>query len=135
MTDTEIKPDLMAVKLEIREGVDDLTSNLQKAASSLLVAHGGAMLACLSQLKDYGTNPQIKHIGFIIAAFAVGFILAILAYVDVSVGRSKLMLGIYKADASAFQPMPLMRAVTFLYFSVGILGLAVLGIAWWFFWL
>ncbi len=134
MSDTEGKPDLKAVKAEIREGVDDLTGNLQKAASSLLVAHGGAMLACLSQLKDYSSNANLKHIGFVIAAFGVGFLLAMLSYIDVAVGRSKLMLGIYKADARAFQPMPLMRAVTFLYFSAGVLGLAVLGIVWRFFW-
>jgi hypothetical protein len=42
----------------------------------MLVAHGGAMLACLYQLKDYGTNTQLKHIGLVIAAFAAGFIIA-----------------------------------------------------------
>jgi hypothetical protein len=80
VTDKQTKLDLSTAKAEVREGVDDLTNILQKAATSLLVAHGGAMLACLSQLKDYGTNPHLKHIGFVIAAFAAGFILALLAY-------------------------------------------------------
>jgi hypothetical protein len=122
-------------KDEVRAGVDDLTETLQKAASALLFAHGGAMLACLSQLKDYDTNPHLKHIGLLIGAFAAGFILAALGYIDVALGRAKLMLGTFNADPTAFKPMPLNRAASFLYLSVGILLLAILGVAWRFIWL
>lgn len=133
MTDTGQR--LKAAKDEVRAGVDDLTEIMQKAASALLFAHGGAMLACLSQIKDHGTNPHLKHIGLLIAAFAGGFILAVVAYIDVALGRAKLMLGTFNADPKAFQPMPLNRAALFLYLSVGILLLMVLGVAWRFVWL
>jgi len=132
---TDSGQSLKEAKDEVRTGVDDLTGIMLKSASALLFAHGGAMLACLSQLKEYDTNPHLKHIGLIIAAFAAGFILAALAYIEIALGRAKLMLGVLKADPKAFLPMPLNRAALFLYISVGILLLAVLGVAWWFVWL
>jgi hypothetical protein len=135
MTDTEEKPDLKTVKAEIRESVADMTDILQKAANSLLLAHGAAIVTCLTQLKDYGTNPNLKHIGIAIAAFGAGFIVAMIGYIDVGIGRLKLMLGVFNADRAAFVPMPLMRGVTLMYISAGILGLSVLAIVWRFFWL
>jgi hypothetical protein len=68
MTDTGQR--LKTAKEEVRTGVDDLTEILQKAASALLFAHGGALLACLSQLKDYDMNPHLKHIGLLISVYA-----------------------------------------------------------------
>lgn len=116
---TEEKPDLKTVKAEIRESVADMTDLLQKAANLLLLAHGAAIVTCLTQLKDYGANPNLRHIGIAIAAFAAGFIVALLAYIDIGIGRLKLMLGVFQADRTAFVPMPLMRGVTLLYISAG----------------
>lgn len=126
---------LAKAKSEIGENLNDWTDILQRAANSLLVAHGGALLACLSQLKDYGTNPQLKHIGFLIASFAAGFMIATLAYIDIAMGRIRLKLALFRGDAAGFKEMPVQRGVALLYLSVGVLLLAVLAVAWRFFWL
>jgi hypothetical protein len=126
---------LAAAKAEVRADIDDWHDLLQRGANSLLVAHGGAMLACLYQLKDYGTNTQLKHIGLVIAAFAAGFIIAVIGYIDISNGHVKLRLAVLQNNISGFDMKPLQRGIGLLYLSVGILLLAVLAIAWRFFWL
>jgi hypothetical protein len=126
---------LAAAKAEVRADIDDWHDLLQRGANSLLVAHGGAMLACLYQVKDYGTNTQLKHIGLVIAAFAVGFIVAVIGYIDISNGHVKLRLAVLQNNISGFDMKPLQRGIGLLYLSVGILLLAVLAIAWRFFWL
>jgi hypothetical protein len=126
---------LVAAKAEVRADIDDWHDLLQRGANSLLVAHGGAMLACLYQLKDYGTNTQLKHIGLVIAAFAAGFIIAAIGYIDISNGHVKLRLAVLQNNISGFDMKPLQRGIGLLYLSVGILLLAVLAIAWRFFWL
>jgi hypothetical protein len=126
---------LAAAKAEVRADIDDWRDLLQRGANSLLVAHGGAMLACLYQLRDYGTNTQLKHIGLVIAAFAAGFIIATIGYIDISNGHVKLRLAVLQNNISGFDMKPLQRGIGLLYLSVGILLLAVLAIAWRFFWL
>ena len=127
---------LAAAKAEVRADIDDWHDLLlQRGANSLLVAHGGAMLACLYQLKDYGTNTQLKHIGLVIAAFAAGFIIAVIGYIDISNGHVKLRLAVLQNNISGFDMKPLQLGIGLLYLSVGILLLAVLAIAWRFFWL
>jgi hypothetical protein len=126
---------LAAAKAEVRADIDDWHDLLQKAANSLLVAHGGAMLACLYQLKDYGTNIQLKHIGFVVAAFAIGFIIAAIGYIDVANGHVKLRLAVLQKNISGFDMKLLQRGIGLLYTSVGILLLAILAVAWRFFWL
>jgi hypothetical protein len=126
---------LNAAKAEVRADIDDWNGLLQRGANSLLVAHGGAMLACLSQLKDYGTNTQLKHIGFVIVAFAAGFVISTIGYIDISNGHVKLKLAVLQGNLTGFDMKPLQRGIGLLYLSVGILLLAILAIAWRFFWL
>jgi hypothetical protein len=128
-------PNLAAVKAEIRLEIDDLTGLLQRAANSLLIAHGAALLGCLSQLKDYTPDSKLKGIGIFIVSFACGFIVAALAYIDTALGRAKMLVGLFKNDVAAFQPKELRRASTLLYVSIGVLLLTILGIAWKFIWL
>jgi hypothetical protein len=126
---------LAAAKAEIRADIDDWHDLLQRGANSLLVAHGGAMLACLYQLKDYSTNNQLKHIGFVIAAFAAGFIIATIGYIDISNAHIKLRLAVFQNNISGFDMKLLQRGIWLLYLSVLFLLLAVLLIAWRLFWL
>ncbi|SHJ97147.1 hypothetical protein SAMN05444159_2050 [Bradyrhizobium lablabi] len=126
---------LAAAKAEVRADIDDWHDLLQGGANSLLVAHSGAKLACLYQLEDYGTNTQLKHIGLVIAAFAAGFIIAVIGYIDISNGHVKLRLAVLQNNISGFDMKPLQRGIGLLYLSVGILLLAVLAIALRFFWL
>ncbi len=135
MPEPQAKLELAAVKAEIRREIDDLTGVLQKATNSLLIAHGGAILGCLSQVKDYTPDSKLKGIGIFIAAFVAGFIMAAIAYIDVALGRTKMLLGLFKNDVTEFQPKELRRGSTLLYISTAILLLAVLGIAWRFIWL
>ncbi|MGY3445503.1 hypothetical protein [Bradyrhizobium sp. USDA 4473] len=130
LTDEQPKPDLVAIKAETRENVDDMTDCLLKAANAPMLAHGGAMIACLYQLKDYGTNPHVKYIGLAITAFGLGFIVAVLSYIGIGVGRLKLMLAIFNADFKGFMRMPIVPAANLLYLSVGNMLLAVLAIVW-----
>jgi hypothetical protein len=129
------KEGLAAAKAEVRADIDDWHDLLHKGANSLLVAHGGAMVARLYQLKDYGTNTNLKHIGFMIAAFAMGFIIAAIGYIDVANAHVKLRLAVLQSNIAGFDMKPLQRGISLIYISVGILLLAVLTIAWRFFWL
>jgi hypothetical protein len=117
-------------KVEFRREIDDLTGVMQKAASSLLVAHGGALLACLSQLKDYGPDTKLKGIGVFIAAFVAGFILATLGYIDVANARAKILIALFTDDPTGFNTSRIWRGSTLLYLSVAILLLALLAVAW-----
>ncbi|WFU68745.1 MULTISPECIES: hypothetical protein [unclassified Bradyrhizobium] len=47
----------------------------------LFAAHGAGLAACLSTLKDMTPPLQLKGIGFFIDCFAIGFLLAVIAYV------------------------------------------------------
>ena len=134
-TQSPSPPSLVEVKAEIRREIDDLTSIFQRAANSLLIAHGAGLIGCLSQLKDYASDSNLKGIGIFISGFAVGFIVAAIAYIDIALGRTKMLVGLLNNDTTAFHPKELRRASTLLYVSVGILLLAIIGIAWKYFWL
>jgi hypothetical protein len=57
-----------------------------KNANLLLVAHGGALLACLTVLREYSNMPRLHGIGIVIGIECLGMIAAILGYGCLSVG-------------------------------------------------
>jgi hypothetical protein len=45
-----------------------------KVANYLLVAHGAALVGCLSVLKDYASTPQLKGVGLFVILFGFGLL-------------------------------------------------------------
>jgi hypothetical protein len=63
-----------------------------KALNSLLIAHGAGLVTCLTLLKDYDANPRLKGIGWFITLFASGLVLAIAAYLYITLHRAETTL-------------------------------------------
>src|SRR6266481_8562256 len=84
MAETDEKPDAKYVGLwEVH----------LKAVNSLLIAHGAGLVACLTLLKDYDTNPHLKHIGWFIGLFAFGLLWGMLAYLELLIHRRLVVAG------------------------------------------
>ena len=89
-----VSPESRAVREYLRNDMRDFFEHEAKGANYLLVAHGAALVACLSVLKDYSTTPYLKGIGIFIVMFAAGFLCAIFGYVFQSIARFEIMDGL-----------------------------------------
>jgi hypothetical protein len=70
---------------EIRSLLNDQQQPNFKLLGYLFAAHAGGMIACLSVLKDYKDNLQLKGIGIFVALFGFGLIITALAFVLLAV--------------------------------------------------
>src|SRR3569623_1327066 len=62
-----------------------------KAANYLMVAHGAALFACVSSLKDYSKTPELHGVGVFVAVLGFGFLLAALSFGLVRLTRGALV--------------------------------------------
>lgn len=74
-----------------------------KSANYLLVAHGAALLACVTSLKEYSKTPELHGIGIFAAFFAAGFIFAALGYAGTRVARNALV-AVALGDKPRYEP-------------------------------
>jgi hypothetical protein len=58
-----------------------------KAVGYLLAANAAGLAGCVTLLKDYATVPQLKGIGIFICLFGLGFILAVIGFIAITVHR------------------------------------------------
>jgi hypothetical protein len=66
-------------RAEIRSILKGETETQIKFFGYLLASHAGGMIACLSVLKDYEDNPQLKGIGIFVVLFGLGLIITAFA--------------------------------------------------------
>jgi len=58
-----------------------------KAVGYLLAANAAGLAGCVTLLKDYATVPQLKGIGIFICLFGLGFILAVIGFIALTIHR------------------------------------------------
>lgn len=75
----------------LRDDMRDFFDHELKNSNYLLVAHGAGLIGCLSTLKDYAVTEQLKGIGVFISLFAIGFILAAMGTVALSINRIAML--------------------------------------------
>jgi hypothetical protein len=56
--------------------------------STLMVGHAAGLVTCLTLIKDYKDNPQLKGLGTFIVLFGVGLVIALSAVVAWLFGRA-----------------------------------------------
>jgi hypothetical protein len=61
------------------EKADKLWEVRSKGLNYLLIAHAAGLVACLTVLKDYSTNQQLRGIGIFVWLFGLGLVSAIVA--------------------------------------------------------
>jgi hypothetical protein len=66
----------------------DHWDNHGKSLGYLLTAHGAALIACLTVLKDYSTTPLLKGIGTIVELAAIGLLTGALSYAALTFCRT-----------------------------------------------
>ena len=81
----------LANKGELLKFMGDHYDHNFKAANYLLVAHGAALAASLSVLKDYASTPQLKGIGTFVILFGVGLLAAIVYYASLALARATVL--------------------------------------------
>jgi hypothetical protein len=97
---------------------------LNKALNSLMVAHAAGLVACLTLLKDYKDNPQLKGLGLFVGLFGLGLVAAIISAVLLLIARTQY-LSVPRARESNYRPM--MRTfIALAHISVVLLIFAVL---------
>jgi hypothetical protein len=77
----------MAIKPGLAEFMRDHYEENLKAANYLFAAHGAGLAGCLSVLKDYNPESQLRGLGIFVVIFGFGFIGAILNYIGLFFAR------------------------------------------------
>jgi hypothetical protein len=68
----------------------DIWDVLLKGVNYLLIAHAAGLVTCLTLLKDYKDNPQLKGLGGFIGLFGFGLIFAITALVGLITAKFRM---------------------------------------------
>jgi hypothetical protein len=86
MTDDQGKEENIGIRgrSDIRSFLTEKFDIEYKWLGYLLAAHGAGMIACLSALKDYKDNPQLKGIGIFVTLFGLGLIFSAVAFSTLS---------------------------------------------------
>jgi hypothetical protein len=100
-----------------------------KAVGYLLAAHAAGMIACLSVLKDYKDNPQLKGIGIFVILFGLGLIFTAFAFAFLAASIEAMYRYIIYGDAKA-ELSTKVCSITYLVFATasGVLFLIGVGI-------
>jgi hypothetical protein len=75
----------------MRDDMRDFYDHELKNANYLLVANATGLIGCLSTLKDYAATPQLKGLGAFISLFSIGFLLAVMGTIGLSLGRHRML--------------------------------------------
>jgi len=110
----------MAAKPGLAELMKDHYEHNLRAANYLFAAHGAGLVGCLSVLKDYNPEGQLRGLGMFITLFGFGFLGSILNYVGLFFARILAVNAIF--EGKEVHP-PSRTFVTWLHF-IG-LGLAL----------
>jgi hypothetical protein len=89
-----------------RQARKDLWEALNKALYTLMVGHAAGLVTCLTLIKDYKENPQLKGLGTFIALFGVGLIIAVFSVLAWTVGRADYVVLPWKKQFDLRQRQP-----------------------------
>ena len=67
---------------------DVLWESLNKVLNTLMVGHAAGLVTCLTLLKDYKDNSQLEGVGWFVALFGYGLIIAALSVLAWTIGRA-----------------------------------------------
>lgn len=76
-----------------------------KVANYLMIAHGAALFACVTLLKDYKAIPELKGIGIFVFFFGFGFLFASLSYAGTRVIRAAFVAQILNIEPRIKPPV------------------------------
>jgi hypothetical protein len=91
-------------KSKDRDARKDAWDVNNKALNTLMVAHAAGLVACLTLLKDYKDNPQLKGLGLFIGLFGLGLVAAVICAVLLLIFRTQYLRG-PGARESNYRPM------------------------------
>jgi hypothetical protein len=103
-----------------------------KVANYLLVAHGAALVGCLSVLKDYASTPQLKGVGLFVILFGFGLLAAIVYYASLAFARAVVLNALMDNKTADEGTAKFLERANFLSLAIsaGLMVIAIVCIIW-----
>jgi hypothetical protein len=77
---TKLDSEIRDLPTKLQSDLRDFWDVQAKVVNYLMIAHAAGLVTCVTLLKDYKDNPQLKGIGLFVVLFGIGLVAAIIAF-------------------------------------------------------